>query len=77
MNIGSGVSIIKFDDIDKYERVGGTSLGGGMFLGLCNAITGIKDYDLLLQMSKRGVNTNDLLISDVQPGNASPPYQPA
>lgn len=51
MNIGSGVSIIKFDDVDRYERVGGTSLGGGMFLGLCNTLTGIKDYDLLIQMS--------------------------
>lgn len=48
--------MIKFDDINKYERVGGTSLGGGMFLGLCNTLTGIKDYDKLLQMSKQGVN---------------------
>ena len=47
MNIGSGVSIIKFTE-DQFERVGGTSLGGGLFLGLCNALTGIKDYEELL-----------------------------
>ena len=29
VNIGSGVSMIKFEAPDKYERIGGTSLGGG------------------------------------------------
>lgn len=29
VNIGSGVSMIKFECQDKYERVTGTSLGGG------------------------------------------------
>ena len=56
VNIGSGVSILKFDETDKFTRVGGTSLGGGMFLGLCNALTGIKDYDKLLALSKEGTS---------------------
>jgi type II pantothenate kinase len=40
--------------------VGGTSLGGGMFLGLCNAMTGIKDYDELLLMSNQGTSKGEL-----------------
>ena len=29
VNVGSGVSILKFTDVDKYERVSGTCVGGG------------------------------------------------
>jgi len=32
VNIGSGVSAIKFTSKDTYTRVGGTSLGGGIIL---------------------------------------------
>ncbi len=28
VNIGSGVSILRVDSADSFERVGGTSLGG-------------------------------------------------
>lgn len=29
VNIGSGVSILKFEEPNKYTRITGTSLGGG------------------------------------------------
>lgn len=29
VNIGSGVSIVKVDGIDKFERISGSALGGG------------------------------------------------
>lgn len=73
VNIGSGVSVVKFTD-SGIERVGGTSLGGGLFLGLCNTLTGINDYDKLLQMSKEGDNSNnDLLLDELNLGGAASP----
>lgn len=45
VNIGSGVSIIKVDDYGKYERISGTSLGGGTLWGLLSLLTGAKSFD--------------------------------
>jgi type II pantothenate kinase len=70
VNIGSGVSILRFESATDVQRIGGTSLGGGMFLGLCNTLTGINDYDKLLEMSHDGKNSNDLLLREVQKKNS-------
>lgn len=45
VNIGSGVSIIKIDDYGKFERISGTSLGGGTLWGLLSLLTGAKSFD--------------------------------
>ncbi len=45
VSIGSGVSMIKVDDFNKFERVGGTMIGGGTLLGLANLMTGVRDFD--------------------------------
>lgn len=69
MNIGSGVSILKFDNENEFARISGTSLGGGMFLGLSHLFTGINDFDELLKMTKLGSNAEtDLLMDEVHLG---------
>lgn len=45
VNIGSGVSIIKVDDDGKFERVSGTSLGGGTLWGLLSLLTPAQTFD--------------------------------
>jgi type II pantothenate kinase len=45
VNIGSGVSIIKVDVDGGFERVSGTSLGGGMLWGLLSLLTPAKTFD--------------------------------
>lgn len=42
VNIGSGTSILKVDSETKYERVGGSSIGGGTFWGLGSRMTGAR-----------------------------------
>jgi len=44
-NIGSGVSIIKVDEDGKFERVSGTSLGGGTLWGLLSLLTLATNFD--------------------------------
>ena len=37
INIGSGISVLKFEEKNEnfiFERIGGTSLGGGFLIGL-------------------------------------------
>jgi type II pantothenate kinase len=45
VNIGSGVSIIKVDEDGKFERVSGTSLGGGTLWGLLSLLTPARSFD--------------------------------
>lgn len=71
VNIGSGVSIIKVDDFGKFERVSGTSLGGGTLWGLLSLLTDADSFDEMLELSEKGDNgTVDLLVSDVY-GNSN------
>ena len=66
VNIGSGVSILKVTGSGEYERVGGTSLGGGTMWGLGSIISGEKSFDRLLDMTVEGDNKNvDLLVGDI------------
>ena len=57
VSIGSGVSVIKVDGIDQWERVSGTNLGGGTFVGLGRLLTGCSSFDELLELSRLGDNT--------------------
>ncbi|KAJ9088272.1 hypothetical protein DSO57_1024739 [Entomophthora muscae] len=67
VNIGSGVSIIKVTAPGEFERVSGTSLGGGTFLGLASLLTGEgKSFDEILELSKRGQNSSvDMFVGDI------------
>lgn len=58
VNIGSGVSIVKVNGEDHYERVSGTNLGGGTFWGLCRLLTRVKNFDEMLELSVQGSNKN-------------------
>ncbi len=66
VNIGSGVSIIKVDDFGKFERVSGTSLGGGTLWGLLSLLTDADSFDEMLELSEQGDNANvDMLVGDI------------
>ena len=54
VSIGSGVSLIKVNDINNFERVGGTMIGGGTLLGLSNLMTGIHDFDTIIEKAQAG-----------------------
>ncbi|KAJ3038030.1 hypothetical protein HDV00_001074 [Rhizophlyctis rosea] len=69
VNIGSGVSILKVTSDETYERISGTSLGGGTLWGLLSLLTDAKSYDDMLELSKIGDNKNvDMLVGDIYGG---------
>ena len=66
VNIGSGVSMIKVSGPDSYERIGGSSLGGGTLWGLLSLLTGASSFDEMLTLSAKGDNANvDMLVGDI------------
>lgn len=70
VNIGSGVSIIKVSSFGKFERISGTSLGGGTLWGLLSLLTGAKTFDEMLDLSLKGDNSKvDMLVGDIYGGH--------
>jgi type II pantothenate kinase len=66
VNIGSGVSMIKVSGPRQYERIGGTSLGGGTLWGLLSLLTGARNFDDMLKLAQKGDNASvDLLVGDI------------
>ncbi|KAI1348032.1 fumble-domain-containing protein [Xylaria sp. FL0043] len=66
VNIGSGVSILKVSGPRNYERVGGTSLGGGTLWGLLSLLTSAHSFDDMLDMAAQGDNAKvDMLVGDI------------
>ncbi|KAK0087884.1 hypothetical protein PV325_013873 [Microctonus aethiopoides] len=72
VNIGSGVSILKVESEEEFERVGGTATGGGTFWGLGSLLTKAKSFDELLELAERGDHRNvDMLVKDIYGGDYS------
>ncbi|CAI5705781.1 unnamed protein product [Peronospora effusa] len=66
VNIGSGVSILKITGESQYERVSGTSLGGGTFLGLCRALSKLHTFDEAMDASVEGDSyAVDMTVGDI------------
>ena len=69
-NIGSGVSILLVRSQKDITRIGGTSVGGGTFQGLCALLNGIDSFDKSLAMAERGDSTKvDKLVRDIYGGD--------
>ncbi|KAI4207732.1 MAG: hypothetical protein LQ346_000382 [Caloplaca aetnensis] len=66
VNIGSGVSMVKVSGRRNFERIGGTSLGGGTLWGLLSLLTGARTFDEMLKMAEMGDNgAVDMLVGDI------------
>lgn len=53
-----------------FQRVGGTSLGGGTLWGLLSLLTGARTFDDMLAMAERGDNAKvDMLVGDIYGGD--------
>jgi pantothenate kinase len=69
VNIGSGVSMVRVDNENSFDRVSGTNMGGGTFWGLARLLTGCTSFDEILQLSSHGDNSRvDMLVGDIYGG---------
>ena len=51
------MSMLKVSGDGNYERVSGSSLGGGTFWGLCRLMTKCRGFDEMLELSAKGDNS--------------------
>ncbi len=64
VTIGTGTSLVLKKD--KFEHLGGTAMGGGLFMGLIKALFNISDFQEALDLAKKGNRYNvDLKVSDI------------
>ncbi|CDF39543.1 unnamed protein product [Chondrus crispus] len=69
VNIGSGVSIVKVTGHGQFERVSGSSLGGGTFWGLARMLLDCATFDDVIRLTHDGDNANvDMLVGDIYGG---------
>ncbi|GIX65243.1 fumble protein [Babesia caballi] len=73
VNIGSGISILKVSSETSFERVTGTSLGGGTMHGLTNILLGLNGHDELPMLYDNGTNCMDTFIPEASESRP-PPY---
>lgn len=71
VNIGSGVSIVKVTGHGEFERVSGSTLGGGTFWGLARMLLNCRTFDEVIGLTKEpGADSGnvDMLVGDVYGG---------
>lgn len=71
VNIGSGVSVVKVEGIDKFERISGSALGGGTYWGLCKLLCPeCKDFSQASCLAAEGDSSQvNLLVEDIYGGD--------
>ncbi|MFC4023524.1 type II pantothenate kinase [Oceanobacillus longus] len=72
VSIGTGTSIFHVTPT-HYERLSGSGIGGGTFMGLGSLITGEKDFFKLVELAAKGDHKNsDLLVKDIYAPDEAP-----
>jgi type II pantothenate kinase len=70
VNIGSGVSILRVDSAKQFKRIGGTSVGGGTFTGLCSLLAGADSFEAAITLAEKGDSHRvDKLVRDIYGGD--------
>lgn len=70
VNIGSGVSILKVSAPGVFERVSGSSIGGGTYWGLCRLLTSCATFEEVIDLAESGASTEvDMLVKDIYGGS--------
>ena len=71
VSCGSGVSVLRVENETTYERINGTMIGGGTLVGLANMMTGINNFETIIELASQGDNTKvDMLVKDIYGKNS-------
>jgi len=70
--IGTGVSILRVDGPRKHERISGSTIGGGTYLGLCRLLTDMEDYQDVMNLAACGDPSKvDMTVGDIYGKNSN------
>ncbi|CAJ1949795.1 unnamed protein product [Cylindrotheca closterium] len=72
VSIGTGVSILRVDGPRKYERISGSSIGGGTYWGLIRLLTDVEDFDAVMRLAEKGDPAKvDMMVGDIYGNDSS------
>ena len=70
VNIGSGVSVLLVESVNSFKRIGGTSVGGGTFVGLCALLAKTESFEDAIALAEEGDSEKvDRLVRDIYGGD--------
>ena len=68
VSMGTGTALVAVDG-EKCVHLGGSGVGGGSLLGLCDKMIGVRSVEHIVAMAQRGRLSNvDLTIGDITEG---------
>ncbi|RYL88848.1 type II pantothenate kinase [Sporolactobacillus sp. THM7-4] len=71
-NVGTGTSI-HFVEGEKNSRISGTGVGGGTIIGLSGLLTGVHDFNQMMELAKLGKRNHvDLTVAHIYEGYTPP-----
>jgi len=66
VSIGTGVSVIRVDGPGEFERISGSTIGGGTYWGLCRLLTDVESFDTILDLADKGdADKVDMMVGDI------------
>lgn len=73
VSMGTGTAFVRATE-EKITHIGGSGVGGGTILGLCNRMVGAHSIETIMQKASLGDLSNvDLMIKDISTGIKSLP----
>ena len=71
VTIGTGVSILRVDGPQKYERISGSTIGGGTYWGLIRLLTDSENFEDVMRLAARGDPSKvDMMVGDIYGENS-------
>lgn len=71
VSIGTGVSILRVDGPGRYERISGSTIGGGTYWGLIRLLTDVEDFEGVMRLAERGDPSKvDMMVGDIYGKNS-------
>jgi type II pantothenate kinase len=71
VTIGTGVSILRVDGPRKYERISGSTIGGGTYWGLIRLLTDLENFEDVMRLAARGDPSKvDMMVGDIYGENS-------
>ena len=65
VSMGTGTAYVGVKD-DRIWHIGGSGIGGGTLIGLCDKLIAVRDFDHIIKMAAKGKTSNvDLTIGDI------------
>ncbi len=65
VSMGTGTALVRAEN-ELITHIGGTGIGGGTVIGLCNKLINVRDISIIIKLAQNGnLNNVDLMVGDI------------